>query len=324
MTSRWFALIAILVALLPVRAQAHEIRPVSLDVREIAPGDYDAVLKVPAVAGMAFAVVPEFAPVCSGWRGVAPRPLRDAAVARFRLRCPHGLAGTRIALANLNRTMVDGLVRVQFASGQVVTQRLIPSAASFVVPAASSGWDVFTTYLGLGIEHILLGIDHLLFVLALVLLVRNWRSLLLTATAFTLAHSITLSLAALGIVHVPVPPVEVLIALSILYLAVELASATPARVRPWILALIFGLLHGLGFASALAEIGLPNHEIPVALFSFNVGVELGQIAFIAALLLAGALARWIAPRAIATGRTLTIYGIGSAASFWIVQRLASF
>lgn len=324
----WLA--ALLLWLLAAGAvAAHEIRPVFLDLRETVPGHYDVTWKRPVFNGRPLAIAPRFAAGCTLAASGAARATGSFAVERTTLACPRGLAGTTIAFDGLSGAMVDGLVRVQFASGEMVTGRVLPSRPTFRTPRQSSAAQVLATYVRLGIEHILLGYDHLLFVLALVLFVRNWKRLLVTATAFTAAHSITLSLAALGIVHVPVPPVEALIALSILLLAAELAKTRddPARVaglRPAGLAFGFGLLHGLGFASALATIGLPQHEIPLALAAFNVGVEIGQVTFIAALLAVGWLARRLAEprRRLAYGAVT--YAIGGLAAFWTIERIASF
>lgn len=309
-------------------AAAHEVRPVFLDIRETGPGRYEVTWKLPVANGMALPVRPRFPPGCTAGQGVA-RLNGGAAVTRITLRCPKGLAGEAIVLDGLSRTMVDGLVRLQFASGEVATSLVRPADPVFLAPAASGPLDVLRTYVALGVEHILLGFDHLLFVLALVLFVRRPGRLLLTATAFTVAHSITLSLAALGVIHVPTPPMEALIAVSILLLAVELARATddPGRasgLKPAGLAFAFGLLHGLGFAGALAEIGLPRHEIPLALFGFNVGVELGQVAFILTLLAIGYLARPLGSARKRLAYRAGAYAIGSAAAFWTIQRIAAF
>jgi hydrogenase/urease accessory protein HupE len=310
-------------------AAAHEIRPVFLDLRETLPGRFDVTWKRPVFNGRPLAVAPRFAAGCTLAHAGASRMTGSFAVERTILTCPQGLAGTTISFDGLTGAMVDGLVRVQFASGEMVTGRVLPSRPAFTTPRQSSAAHVLATYLRLGVEHILLGYDHLLFVLALVLFVGQWRRLLVTATAFTAAHSITLSLAALGIVHVPVPPVEALIALSILLLAVELLQARddPSRaagLRPASLAFAFGLLHGLGFASALADIGLPQHEIPLALFAFNLGVEVGQVTFIAALLGAGWLARGLAAPRRRQAYTAATYAIGGLAAFWTIDRIASF
>ena len=187
---------------------------------------------------------------------------------------------------------------------------------------------VLRAYVGLGVEHILFGIDHLLFVLCLLLLVRRLHQLLATITAFTLAHSITLAAATLGFIRVPIAPVEATIALSIVFLASELVRderrrGVVARCYPWLVAFTFGLLHGLGFAGALAEVGLPQGEIPLALFAFNVGVELGQLAFVTAVLTLVRLVRLLPLHLPAWGKGAAGYAIGSLAAFWVFARLVS-
>lgn len=327
---RVYVLLAMLAAFawLPSTTFAHEVRPAVLELLEVDPGIFEASWKVPAIEDKMLSLSPRFGASCRGGNDIKPRITGGAAVAHFRLVCPLGLAASTISINNLSRVMTDVIVRVEFLNGQVVNQRLEPAHPSFIVPRASSFADVFRTYLQLGIEHILFGFDHLLFIFGLVLLVRSGRRILMTASAFTIAHSITLSLAALGLVNVPVPPVEALIALSIALVAVELyrAAQQPDKIlpSPWILAFGFGLLHGLGFASALAGIGLPNHEIPGALLAFNVGVELGQIGWIAAILVVGRLIDALRPAwryQIYWGST---YATGGLASFWLIQRLAAF
>jgi hydrogenase/urease accessory protein HupE len=192
-------------------------------------------------------------------------------------------------VSGLSATVVDVLARVQRSDGTTQVVRLIPSAPAFVVEDAPRWSAIAATYLGLGVEHILLGIDHLLFVLAMLLLVSSWRRLVATITAFTVAHSITLALATLGFVHVPPKPIEAAIALSIVFVAVEIVHGRMGRLGPterwpWMVAFVFGLLHGLGFASALRAVGLPESAIPTALLFFNLGVELGQLAFVGVVL----------------------------------------
>lgn len=310
------------------RAVAHEIRPVFVDIKETGSSHYDVTWKVPVTNGIALPVTLRFSPNCNTRTGGA-RVSGRASVSRITLRCTKGLVGTAIVFEGLSRTMVDGLVRLQFASGEVATKLVRPADPVFLVPSASGPLDVLGTYIALGFKHILLGYDHLLFVLALVLFVKRLYRLLLTATAFTLAHSITLSLAALGVIHVPTPLMEALIALSILLLAVELVRATddPRRavgLRPAGLAFAFGLLHGLGFASALAQIGLPQHEIPLSLLGFNAGVEIGQVTFIITLLIIGYLARPLSPPRKRLAYRVCTYGIGSLAAFWTIERIVAF
>jgi hydrogenase/urease accessory protein HupE len=241
------------------------------------------------------------------------------------------LAGARIDFVGLQGTITDVLVRVQLRDGMSSTTLVRASQPWVEIAAASGPLAVMGAYLTHGVEHILFGFDHLLFVLALILIVRSGRVLLWTITAFTLAHSITLGLATLGLVHVPGPPVEASIALSILLLAVEIVRVNRGQISltarwPWVVAFAFGLLHGFGFASALADIGLPHGDIPLALFAFNVGVECGQIAFVAAVLSVVALARRVgaglhveryAPR-------IAPYAIGTLAAFWLFERVARF
>ena len=198
-----------------------------------------------------------------------------------------GLAGKRIEFVGLQATVTDVLVRVQMLDGTHSTTLVRPSQPWVDIATSQGPLAVAGAYLTHGIEHILFGFDHLLFVLGLILIVRSTRMLLLTVTGFTVAHSITLSLATLGVLHMPAPPVEACIALSILLLASEILRrqrGEPSLTAswPWAVAFSFGLLHGLGFASALIDIGLPQSDVPLALFTFNVGVEVGQLAFIAA------------------------------------------
>jgi hydrogenase/urease accessory protein HupE len=199
------------------------------------------------------------------------------------------------------------------------------------VTASPGSFEVARTYTRLGIEHILTGFDHLLFVLALVLLVRGTRRLLWTVTAFTLAHSITLALATLGVIRVPGPPVEATIALSIVFVASEIVQQARGREglaarKPWLVAFSFGLLHGLGFAGALAEVGLPQNAIPLALLFFNLGVEIGQLLFIAAVLLLARLAQRLAAGRIDPARASLVaaYAIGGMASYWVIERVSAF
>jgi hydrogenase/urease accessory protein HupE len=224
------------------------------------------------------------------------------------------------------------LVRVQMLDGTHSSTLVRPSQPWVDIATSQGPLAVAGAYLSHGIEHILFGFDHLLFVLGLILIVRNTRMLLLTVTGFTVAHSITLSLATLGIVHVPGPPVEACIALSILLLASEILRrqrgepSLTAAWPWWAVAFSFGLLHGLGFASALIDIGLPQGDIPLALLAFNIGVEVGQLAFIAAVLGVIQLAKQFRIPDIFEYRlrTVTAYGVGVVAAFWFVERLAGF
>jgi hydrogenase/urease accessory protein HupE len=256
-----------------------------------------------------------------------------AYVARWTANCPGGLEGGLIHIDGLDQTSTDVLVRFGFADGVDQAHRLTASDPSFTIPTKPNRLDVVRTYLLLGIEHILSGFDHLLFVLALLILVNGVRRLIATVTAFTLAHSLTLAGATLGFVHMPGPPIEAVIALSIMFVASEIMHSRRGRQGlteryPWVVAFTFGLLHGFGFAGALAQIGLPQTSIPIALLFFNVGVEAGQLLFIASVFAVIALARRIARRIdlprLAWAWAVPTYAIGGIASFWVIQRIAAF
>lgn len=250
-----------------------------------------------------------------------------AEIKRWRIQVPRGLDGWEVAVHGLQATMVDALVRVAFADGRVVSRLLRPDAPSFVLGKDTAG-PAAGGYFVLGVEHILFGIDHLLFVLALVLIVRGVGLLVKTITAFTIAHSITLALATLGFVHVPSAPVEAVIALSIVFVAAEIVrSQRGARGiterAPWLVAGTFGLLHGFGFAGALAEVGLPQNDIPLALLVFNLGVEAGQLAFVALVLVLISLIRRLKLPFPGWTETIPPYAIGSVAMFWVIQRVGA-
>ena len=302
-----------------------------MEVTEIAPHRYQIVWRTPLLSGMRLPVALRFSENIRNVTEPALRELPDSLIERRLIESDNGLTGTRIEIVGLQATITDVLVRVQLLDGTYSTTLVRPSKPWIEIATSRSWFDVATAYLMHGIEHILFGYDHLLFVLALILIVRSTRMLLLTVTAFTVAHSITLSLATLGVVHVPGPPVEATIALSILLLACEIIRSDRGQSSmtaqwPWLVAFSFGLLHGFGFASALTEIGLPQGDIPLALFAFNVGVEIGQLIFIAVVLAALACARWIRFPAFVErhARSVASYAIGGMAAYWFIERLAGF
>lgn len=312
-------------------ALAHDARPAYLQVEEIAPHRYDLLWRTPVLSGMPLPVTLQLPP---GARDVvAPRvqTLPDSQVERRVVEVDgDGIAGRRFEFLGLEATLRDVLVRVELLDGARSTT-LVRSTQPWVeVGASRSALAVAGAYLVHGVHHILFGVDHLLFVLALALIVPNRRVLLVTITAFTVAHSITLALAALGVVRVPGPPVEAMIALSIVLVAAELVRSQRGRSsltseRPWLVAFAFGLLHGFGFAGALTEVGLPQGDLPLALLCFNVGVELGQLAFLALLLPIGFLCRSaLGAATLARARAVTSYAIGIVAAFWLFERLAAF
>jgi hydrogenase/urease accessory protein HupE len=252
-----------------------------------------------------------------------------AHIERRRINQPGGLEGKTIAIEGLAASGAEVLARIERADGTAQVIRLMPARTTFVAEASTGRFEVARTYLLLGVEHILLGVDHLLFVLALLIIVRGGKRIVLTVTAFTVAHSITLVAATLGWLALPGAPVEAAIALSIAFLAREIAMSWRGHTglterMPWLVAFVFGLLHGLGFAGALAEIGLPPKAIPVALLCFNVGVEVGQLLFVAAMLGLAWSARALLARWRPIPRWIPPYAIGAVASFWMIDRVVAF
>ncbi len=311
-------------------ANADVFRPAYLELRETGHGEYDVLWKVPALGeDLRLSAYVEFPDGTEVLTEPQASHAGGAWVERWRIRRGGGLAGQTVTIVGNAVGVTDIIARVERLDGSSQVERLQSAKPQFVVEAPTGTAELAWSYLVLGVEHILGGIDHLLFVLALLLVVRgSWR-IVATITAFTVAHSITLVAATVGWVHVPGPPVEAIIALSIVFVAAEVVHGQRGRAgltarAPWVVAFSFGLLHGLGFAGALAEVGLPQTAIPVALFMFNVGVELGQLAFVAAVLAIGALLRrFVAARA-ASMTAAAAYVIGSVAAFWTVERIASF
>ena len=308
--------------------QRTEVRPGYLELREVEANIFAVMWKVPGQGEYRLAIEPRFPDFC---RWIGERLTAQTGGAFFergRIRCERNIGGERISIDGLSATQTDVLARIEARDGRTQTARLTPGQPDVTVSADPSRLEVVWTYLQLGIEHILTGFDHLLFVLCLVLLIPKVSRLLATITAFTLAHSITLAAATLGIVNVPSPPVEATIALSIVFLAGELArkgsSDGITRSYPWLVAFTFGLLHGLGFAGALAEVGLPQGQIPTALLFFNIGVELGQVLFVAAVLAVMALIRSMRPVIPRWLEFVPPYAIGTLATVWVLQRVAAF
>jgi hydrogenase/urease accessory protein HupE len=312
----------------PATCAAHEVRPSYLELREERAGEFDVLLKTPMRGELRLALAATFSGRAEAITPMTTQATGDAAVQTWRLRALDPLRGQTVRIDGLENTTTDALVRVAFLDGTTWVRRLTPQEPAATIPARQSGWSVAGLYLKLGVEHILLGIDHLLFVLALLIITRGTWLLVKTVTAFTIAHSITLALATLGYVHVPSAPVEAAIALSIVFVAVEIVHLRQGREgltasAPWLVAFMFGLLHGLGFAGALSEIGLPEGQIPLALLFFNVGVEIGQLLFIATALCLFALVRRIRIPA-RWADFAAAYAIGSIAMFWVIERVAAF
>ena len=339
MPTRRFALLVVAaLSWAATGAHAHEVRPGYLQVQETSEDKFDVTWKVPANGEYRLSLYARLPKECTG----APEQgsfAGGAFIERWQAKCPGGLVGRTISIEGLSATRTDVLARVERLDGTTQTVRLTPDSASFEVTAAPDRLEVARTYFVLGVEHILSGVDHLLFVLGLLFLVGSWRRLVATVTAFTVAHSITLAAATLGWVHVPQAPIEATIALSVMFVAAEIlrdAHGHPglAKRAPWVVAFVFGLLHGFGFAGALQQVGLPEKDIPLALLFFNVGVEVGQLLFIAAVVaMLSVFTRLFRKRGTtehgpwhseALIRTPVAYVVGSVAAFWVVQRVVGF
>ena len=322
--------LAICLALLAVSipAAAHELRPAYLDLRETSPGVFAVVWKAPARGDRRLGIEARLPDICTA-QGEPHRSIEgNAFFERVTVACSGPLKGHDIGIDGLTATFTDALLRIAYADGTVETARLTPDAPFTQIKGAQSVLQVALTYFILGVEHILEGIDHLLFVFALLLLVRDWRALVKAVTAFTLAHSITLTGATLGYMSLPQAPVEAIIALSVVFVAREIIGGERGNGglsgrMPWIMAFAFGLLHGFGFAGALKEVGLPQSDVPLALLSFNLGVEAGQLVFVAAVLFAAGAARAVLRLEPRRHATTAAYAIGAIAMVWFIERMVA-
>jgi hydrogenase/urease accessory protein HupE len=312
--------------------RAHDARPVSIDVTEQSTGLYLVHLRVPPSVEIDNQPSIAWPNSCL----VRNRELRDDPPAPNEtslIQCSAGLDGQRVGLTYpIFNPSLSTLFRLHGIGRRPVTQVLAPDQRDWLVPREPTWYEVATGYLKLGIEHIWTGIDHLLFVSGLLILARTRRRVVLAITGFTLAHSLTLSASVLGLARLPVAPVEAAIALSILFLAREIARPDPyglARRFPIAVSCSFGLLHGFGFAAALREVGLPTGELALGLLCFNLGVEIGQLLFIAGALAAVLIIRravpataWLAePR---RASLLAGYALGIPAAFWLIERMRVF
>jgi hypothetical protein len=307
-------------------AFAHDSRPAYLQVTEIAPNRYDVTWRTPVLSGMRLPVAVRLPDEARNLTEPSEHDYVDSIVERRIIEVGDGLEGKRVDFVGLEATITDVLVRVKLRGDKASTM-LVRSSKPWVEIAASPGpLSVFMAYAVHGTEHILLGADHLLFVFGLLLIVRTPSMLVKAITSFTVAHSITLAVATLGHAHIPAPPLNAAIALSILFLGPEIVrvwrGGTSFTIRhPWVVAFAFGLLHGFGFASGLTSLGLPQGEIPLALFAFNVGVEVGQLVFVALILV---MVRAFEVLEIHWSRAMQLapaYVVGVLGTFWTIQRM---
>jgi hypothetical protein len=337
MTRRLVFALLCLLAVAPSAARAHALEPGFLELTPFGVSEWRVIWRKPQVEGLPMAIDAVLPDGCSPRRGPSPTFDGRAFLTGWLANCPGGLTGSEIRIEGLERTQTDVLVRyTTSADAAAQAVRLTAAAPAFTVPAEPGPLGVAAGYFALGVDHILKGIDHLLFVLMLLFLIRAWRPMLAAVTSFTIAHSLSLGAASLGWIVVPAPPVEAIVALSIAFLAAELLHQPGERPRlseryPWAVAFAFGLLHGLGFARALLEVGLPEGDVPLALLAFNVGVEAGQILFILVALALGAAFARLYPALVhgltapgTRGLRAVAYCVGTLAAFWTVERIAGF
>jgi len=321
----------VLVGLYPAMpANADEIRPALLDIKERNTGLFAVTWKVPTRGDRVLAITPQLP---DSLELLGSPTVQDVPGARIEHATyknnGESLTGQSIVIDGLAALQTDVLLLIQLQDGTQHSAILRPASPEFTIPLEASKLEIAGDYWRMGTIHILEGVDHLLFVLALLLIVSGLGPLVKAVTAFTVAHSITLALATLGVVQVPSAPTEAIIALSILFLASEIIHQRNGVIGiteryPWVIAFFFGLFHGLGFAGALSEIGVPQHGVPLALFMFNVGVETGQLLFIAVILSLFQLLRRI-PVTVPQGAWRVLpYSIGSVAAFWTIDRVMSF
>lgn len=326
----WMMLAGALLALLVASpaAHAHEVRPAYLELQETAPGQFSVLFRTPVLAGMRLPVVLKLPDGVQNLKEPIIQELTDSLVERRWIDAgPRGLAGRRIEFPGLQLTLTDVLAHVRLLDGRDYTQLVRPPQPWVEVAARPSRATIAGGYLVHGIQHILFGVDHLLFVLGLLLIVKGRWMLLKTITAFTIAHSITLAIATLGYAQAPVPPLNAAIALSILFLGPEIVRAwrgeTSFTIRhPWVVAFAFGLIHGFGFAGALTGAGLPRKDLPLALLSFNVGVEIGQVTFVVLILLLERSFQQLQIRWPRWAEAMPGYTVGSLGAFWTIERTA--
>lgn len=320
----WLALATLFLIAHPARAD--ELRPGYLEFTQKTEVDWTLIWKAPMRGGVTPSTQPILPKSCTV-KGDPQRVLGEMAmISTFQIACAEPVAGLSIGLSNFSSAQTDVLVRVAPLNRSVQALRLTASEPTAEIAARPDAWQVARTYFVIGVEHIIFGYDHLLFVVALVLLLTGFRTIAIAVTAFTVAHSVTLIGTTLGFLGLPQRPVEAIIALSIVFLAVEIVKKRDGEPRlserlPWVVAFLFGLLHGFGFAGALKEIGLPENDVPTALLTFNLGVEAGQLLIVTAVLgllwgLQRSQPNWARPAI-----RVSSYAIGAIASMWLLERV---
>jgi len=305
------------------------VRPAKLDIVQISDSTYQIAWKLPAIKEGVLRLKPRFEIAHSVVSHLPSRDLGDAYITEWIIRPGDKIEGSQVIIDGLEKTITDVFVTINLINGESESFLVRPSNPSFNFLINRTNGEIIKDYIILGVEHIWLGYDHLLFVLCLLWLINGFKLLIKTITAFTIAHSITLAVSVLGVVTLPSAPVEAVIALSILFLAVEIIQSQKGKEvftakYPWIVAMAFGLLHGFGFAGALTEVGLPANAIPISLLGFNIGVEIGQVIFIIVIIGIISVVDKLFKQTLQLLTTVAIYSIGGIASFWLIERVVAF
>lgn len=322
-------LLLLIITCCTLQLSAHEVRPAKLDIVQISDSTFKVSWKLPAIKEGVLRLKPVFAINHDVISNLPSRDLGDAYITEWVIQPRDKIAGSSIHIEGLEKTITDVFVTIELLDDENESFLVRPSNPTFKFLLNRSIWQIIKEYIIIGVEHIWLGYDHLLFVLCLVWLINGFKKLIKTITAFTIAHSITLGASVLGLVTLPSAPVEAIIALSILFLAVEIIQQQKGKEvftskYPWIVAMTFGLLHGFGFAGALTEVGLPGNAIPISLLGFNLGVEIGQVIFIVVIIGIMTAVNRLVKRMPELLSTVAVYSIGGLASFWLIERLVGF
>lgn len=304
-------------------ATAHEVRPAYLSITEDSTAEFTVIWKQPILDGKRLRIKPIFPEICT--KSNSKTSIENSTIIeKLNLKCE--LVKGEILISGLEQTMTDVIIKIDYQSGKRNTSLVKPNDPKFILGAKTS--TIGNNYLSIGIDHILKGWDHLLFIIGLVLLI-NRKQILGVATAFTVAHSLTLGLAAFSIINLPSQPVEILIAMSIVLLGIEImrkksGATSISSKHPYYIALLIGLIHGCGFAGALADIGLPKGMELFSLLLFNLGVELGQFAVIGLAILALTILTRVSVDLRKMTEVILTYGISSIGMFWIIERASNY
>lgn len=328
MTIRSIVLSLVLIFTCSSSIYAHEIRPVFMSLTEGRNGMVMVNMRLPARRGMALNIQPLFPDGCSIHKGPVERIELSAVLRQWTLECENSFRGQEFSLPRLQATMLDAIIQVNYFEGGTASLRITATNPGFIIPERPSLTSIFYDYSALGWQHILSGADHLLFVIGLLFLVSGFRRLIITLTSFTLAHSFTLVVVSLNLITVQSAVVETLIALSLVFLGAEIIAKKNGKgslisARPGMVAFVFGLIHGLGFAGALSEIGLQPTTLLFSLAAFNLGIEAGQLFIVLLVLILIKTSQLLSVQTPQILQHISAYIIGISGTYWCLDRAST-